>query len=164
MALSWLTPDMLLESFEPAWSPDQAQALPPVCKPAQQVGEIMAEEPLTVTPATSLADAMALMGRHRFRHLPVVDAGKLVGILSDRDVLRFVRRGPLSETLVGRAMSRKLWTATRETPILTAASLMGEHHIGCLPVLDRHGHLVGIVSASDVLRCLSVHAPVQAWL
>ncbi len=164
MALSWLTPEMLLESFDPAWAQGQPQSLPPVCKPAQEVGDIMTEDPLTVAPDLSLAEALTRMSQHRFRHLPVVEGRKLVGILSDRDVLGFVRRGSLSETSVGRAMTRKLWTAARETPILTAASLMAEHHVSCLPVLDRHGHLVGIVSASDVLRCLSVHAPVQAWL
>ncbi len=167
MALSWVTPDFLLQAFEPApaeaaWPPALARhRLPPVCRPAQEVQDLMTRDLATIGSEVTVTRALHLMAERGFRHLPVLKGSRLVGILSDRDVLRFVHR---PETPVATAMTRKLWTAACHTPILTAARLMAEHHVGCLPVVDERGDLVGILSASDVLRCLSYHAPVQAWL
>lgn len=156
MALSWLTPGLLLESFDPAFQAESM--LPPVVKPVQTVGDLMTLDVVVVSPATPLAEARQKLKAGGFRHLPVCEGRKLVGVLSDRDLLR------QAEGVARQLMTRKVWTARRSTPILTAAHLMAEHRVGCLPVLDGHQELEGIVTASDVLRCLSFHAPVQAWL
>lgn len=156
MALSWLTPDMLLEDFDPAFQAESM--LPPVVKPIQTVGDLMTEEVVFVSPATSLEEARQKLRAGGFRHLPVCEGGKLVGVVTDRDLLR------QAQGVVRQVMTRKVWTAHRSTPILTAAHLMAEHRVGCLPVLGRDHQLLGILAASDVLRCLSFHAPVQAWM
>lgn len=156
MALSWLNPNLVTESFDPAFQ--EGSILPPVVKPVQSVGDLMTSEVVFVAPGAALSEARLKLQTGGFRHLPVCDGRKLVGVVSDRDLLR------KAEGIVRQVMTRKVWTAHRSTPILTAAHLMAEHRISCLPVLDRHRELEGIVSASDLLRCLSFHAPVQAWL
>ncbi len=167
MALSWLTPDMWLENYDPNQvqaSTRRFQNLPSVSSEVESVGEVMTTSVTIISPEATLAEARELMRAHRFRHLPVVENARLVGILSDRDILRAKRSAPLETMAVSEAMTQKLWTADPATSILTAAELMAEYRVGCLPVLDENMRLQGIVSASDVMRCLSVHAPVQAWL
>ncbi|MEW6283708.1 MAG: CBS domain-containing protein [Candidatus Eremiobacterota bacterium] len=173
MALSWLSSEFALESFEPAypepaqaWSPLSrvSQVMPPVYRSVARLADIMSAEVVTIDPDTGLDEALLLMKERGFRHLPVVSQGRLQGVLSDRDVLRTVRQGKLSETPVARAMTRRLWTAGPEMPIWEAASLMAEHRIGCLPVVDPGTGLVGIVTTTDMMRCLAFHAPVEAWL
>ncbi len=89
------------------------------------------------------------MDTGRFRRLPVVDQGKLVGILTERDIRSHL--GYLESTRVNAAMTADPATITPRTTAEDAARLMLEHKIGGLPVLD-NGALVGIVSTSDVLR------------
>lgn len=117
---------------------------------------------VTVTPDATLADAQQLFARHRFHHLPVVEGEELVGILSDRDILRAVspflgtlaERGQDLETTtrrVHRVMSRALVTVEGSTSMADAAVLMLSKSVSCLPVLAA-GRLVGILTTRDMLR------------
>ncbi len=116
---------------------------------ALRIENCMTPNPVTVTPGDSLAVAKARMDTGRFRRLPVVDQGKLVGILTEREIRSHL--GYLESTRVNAAMTADPATITPRTTAEDAARLMLEHKIGGLPVLD-NGALVGIVSTSDVLR------------
>ena len=122
----------------------------------------MKHDPVTVSPEDSFRHAMTLIRQKGIRHLPVVEAGQLVGIITDRDI-RQTSPSPatsleihelhylLERVKIREIMTRKVYTVTPETPIEEAARLMLEHKIGGLPVLQA-GRLVGIITETDILR------------
>jgi acetoin utilization protein AcuB len=114
-----------------------------------QIASCMTRDPVTVTPHDLLARAKALMDSGRFRRLPVMEGGKLVGILTERDLRN--HWGYLERTRVDAAMTPEPVTITPRITAEDAARLMLQHKIGGLPVIE-DGALVGIVSTSDILR------------
>src|SRR5688572_6109769 len=123
----------------------------------------MTPDVITASPDTSLADALKLTRGNRIRHLPVVQDGQLVGLVTDRD-LRLAMppvwasdtdhqdlRNALTTRTVGEFMVKAIITTTPDAPIEDAARQLYEHRIGCLPVLDA-GEMVGIITETDVLR------------
>lgn len=125
--------------------------------------DVMTERPCTAHANTTLYDAMHAMWEQGFRHLPVVEDGTLVGMLSERDLrgeslslleeperARVQLRQAVSARMVGDVLS-----VDPETGLGEVIDLLLEHRIGALPVVDAmDGELVGIVSYVDVLRAL----------
>jgi acetoin utilization protein AcuB len=119
------------------------------------VEQVMTSPVTTVESAHPIAHADDLLHEGRFRHLPVVKDGVLVGIVSDRDVTLSRRTGGVRALLtVESIMRRPVVTVEPDAPIEEASRLMLEHAAGALPVLD-DGRLVGIVSESDLFRMLT---------
>ncbi|WP_019851593.1 CBS and ACT domain-containing protein [Desulfitobacterium sp. PCE1] len=124
------------------------------------VKQFMTSRVFTVSPEDNIADTMALMREKQINRLPVVEKGKLVGIVTDGD-LREVSPSPATTLsifelnyLVGKTPIRdvavkKVITCTPDTKIEDAALLMREHGIGALPVVE-NSKLVGIVTESDI--------------
>ncbi len=124
------------------------------------VRDRMTANPITVTPHTPVFESLKIMRDKNIRRLPVLKDGKLVGIVTELDLLK-VSPSPatslsvyelnylLAKTTIKEAMSSKLVTVTGDTPIEEAAILMREHKIGGLPVVDE-GKLVGIITETDV--------------
>jgi acetoin utilization protein AcuB len=137
-----------------------------------QVSEWMTPAPLTVAPSTPFSKVQELMLRRRIRHLPVVEEGRLVGIITDRDV-RTVQPSPatslatremhyLFDRLTVRAvMTRPVLTVTAHEPLAEAVRLMLENRIGGLPVIDGE-RLVGILTEVDLLRAFSTTLGIRA--
>ncbi len=144
------------------------------------VQEVMTPDPVTVTPATPVGQAAALMLERRINGLPVVDdSGALVGIICQSDLIAEQKKLPLPSffTLldgyipltslkhlereveriaavnVGQAMTRQPVTVGPRTPLSQAAALMVDSNFHTLPVLDQ-GRLVGVVGKEDLLRSL----------
>lgn len=121
------------------------------------VNEIM-RKPVTVIQATTLlGEAFQQLQAHGFRHLPVMDQGRLVGVLTDRDI-RFATSSlspapRTAEDPVSLAMSSPVSTADPLDPIEDAARIMRDRKIGCLPVMDG-SELVGILTGMDLLDAL----------
>ncbi|HZA83876.1 MAG TPA: CBS and ACT domain-containing protein [Actinomycetes bacterium] len=122
------------------------------------VADAMTPEPATVPPEATVAAALAVMRRGRFRHLPVVAGGELVGVVAHSDLEASPDAPPeVAESLAGRPvaelMSQDPVTVWAEEPVEVAARLLREHAIGCLPVLadDR---LAGIITESDLFSVL----------
>jgi acetoin utilization protein AcuB len=120
----------------------------------------MAREVATLSPEETAGEALALCRQRRIRHLPVVEDGRLVGIVSDRDLRSATpalgdqaRAAALAEIRVGEVMARDVVTARPDDPIDGAANAMRERRINCLPVLEEDG-LVGILTSSDVMEAL----------
>lgn len=126
-----------------------------------KISKYMTRKLITVTPEMSVKDAFLIMRTHRVRHLPVVDGDRLVGIISDRDLRRPRWVDALDDwtayyqiddgTTVQDVMTSNPETVRTYDPILKAVGLFREHRYGALPVLDKDGALVGILSAQDLL-------------
>ena len=117
------------------------------------VKERMSPRFITIGPGASLAEARALLDQHRIRHLPVVEKGNPVGIITDRDIRSAASASSLGQVKVGEAMTKNLIMVTPDTRVQEAAKLMVTHRIGGLPV-QRDGRLVGIITETDLLNAL----------
>jgi acetoin utilization protein AcuB len=117
------------------------------------VRDVMATDLVTVRPHETARHAYRLMRDNRFRHLPVVEDGRLVGVLSDRDLRPVLLSPSLARARVRELMSEDLTTVTPDAPVEEAASLLVVKKIGCLPVVT-DGGLVGIVTETDLLAVL----------
>jgi acetoin utilization protein AcuB len=127
-----------------------------------RVQDLMTTTLVTVTPDTSVHAARTLMQQRKIRHLPVLEHGQLVGIISDR-LLRTVLPSPatslsvwevnylLDRLTVGEVMNRFVMTVTPETLASEAVSRMLGQKVGALPVVE-DGRLVGILTRTDILR------------
>jgi acetoin utilization protein AcuB len=113
------------------------------------VAERMTRNPVTVCPQDTLADARSKMSSGGFRQLPVVADGRLVGIVTDRDVRE--RSMQLRLTTVATVMTEEVLTVTPQASLAAAARMLLEYKIGGLPVLEGE-KLVGIVTTSDFLK------------
>ena len=119
------------------------------------VGQIMSEHPVWVTPETDVVNAAIRMSEHGLGALPVCDRGQLVGIITDRDiVVRYLGRAANEGRLVAHYMTRDPVTIEPEQPLEYAEQLMSEHHIRRIPVC-KHGQLVGMIAQGDLARCTS---------
>jgi acetoin utilization protein AcuB len=125
------------------------------------IGRLMTYVAATVSSHDTLQTAADLMKNGGFRRVPVVDEGKLVGIVSDRDVRE--HSGYLELTRVTAAMTADPQTVTPKMSVEDAARLMIEHKIGGLPVVE-DGKLVGMITTTDVLKAfLKVEAAAQTF-
>jgi CBS domain-containing protein len=120
-----------------------------------RVQEIMTKEVWTCRPEETLAAVAKLMWDHDVGTVPVVAAdGKLVGILTDRDLCMtaYFTGSPLGSIPVSHAMSKKVFCARPGQTVAAAEELMRSKQVHRLPVLDEAGKLVGMVSLSDLAR------------
>jgi len=124
------------------------------------VKDSMTREVVTLSPRTTAGEALALSRERRIRHLPVLEEGRLVGIVSDRDLRSATpvlgdpaRAEALGGILVQEVMARDVTTIRPDAPIEEAANAMREEKIGCLPVVE-DGSLVGVITSSDVMEAL----------
>ncbi|MBE0437017.1 MAG: CBS domain-containing protein [Methylomicrobium sp.] len=132
-----------------------------------RVEDLMTSQVFTVEQHDMIDRVFFLLHYEKVRHLPVVEKGKVIGIVSDRDLYKAL--GPKSnsnsvETVEGKTvlqvvpqkvqhiMRRGVLTVNPDTYASEAASIMAENKVGALPVVDKNNKLVGIVSATDILR------------
>ena len=128
------------------------------------VRERMTRNPVLCSLDLPVNDAFDLMKKERIRRLPVVDKnGKLVGIVSDKDLLR-VSPSPattlsayeipylLSKVKVNDVMTKKVITVSEDTPIEDAARIMVDNKIGGLPVVNESNAVVGIITETDIFK------------
>jgi CBS domain-containing protein len=115
-----------------------------------RVAEIMTNATVTDSTSGSLSSAADLMWRQQTGSLVIVEGDEIVGIVTERDVLRTVAVGKdVNSVVVDDVMTRELVTTTPDTPVRDAARIMAQHWIRHLPVVDG-GRLVGIVSQRDI--------------
>jgi CBS domain-containing membrane protein len=133
-----------------------------------RVADVMTREVRTLGPNDQLRLAEELMQQGRFRHVVVVDAGRVAGVLSQRDIFhgalawslgqgRKAHEQLLAATAVKDVMGSHVVTVDPDAPLAEAAALLREHKIGCLPVVAGDV-LVGILTEGDFLALLARRA------
>jgi len=109
--------------------------------------ERMTTTPVTITGNLTVTQALEVIERRNVHHLPVLnDRGSLVGIITERDLLR-----AKGSDVVENLMERRVITVTEYTPLENAARIMADHKIGSLPVM-RDGKMVGIITQTDLFK------------
>ena len=129
------------------------------------VSDIMTRDVVALLEEQNLGQVLATFERFSFHHLPVLDNGKVVGMLGQRDVLRATVAGMdqsvvaqnrearfVERTFVRDLMKTTVFTARPEDSVSTAAAQMLEARVDSLPVVDAAGTLLGIVTSHDILR------------
>jgi acetoin utilization protein AcuB len=136
----------------------------PLMPEAPAVRQFMTS-PVTSLPSTArLLEAGLLLRAGRIRHIPIIDDGKLVGILSDRDIQRCTPslltrvsadeyNAIFEDTPVARVMTRDPKHISPEAPLHAAATMLRAHKLGCLPVIEG-GKVIGIITKDDMLAAL----------
>ncbi len=125
----------------------------------------MTREVVTVEADTPFLEARLILKDKRIRHLPVVDHGKLIGIVTDRDLKQAAPSGAttldiyelnylLLKMTVRDLIKRDPVTIKPTNSVEKAALLMHDHKIGCLPVVDEAGTLVGMITETDLLAVM----------
>ena len=178
-ASSRVTADDLVERFsaprerlEDAYHPEDRVYVER--EPALVAEQIMSSPVQTLPEDAGLAEAWLLIRDRRFRHVPVLDhKGQVVGILSDRDLLReaagissaagAVPQSPAWSSIRS-LITRQVVTATPDTDIRQIARVFFEDRIGAMPIVEEKGGLVGLITRSDILRAIINHAPLEMWL
>jgi CBS domain-containing membrane protein len=126
------------------------------------VREIMMGSPVTLKPEDTLDLANDVISLGRIRHIPVVEDGRLVGLLSERDLMGATasqifglkqksKAALLKSVMIKDVMKKKVITVTSDTKIADAAHLMADKKIGCVPVMS-NGALIGLLTTTDILR------------
>ncbi len=151
----------------------------------QKAKEIMSSPPVSIHEDKTLQDTIKLLAEHRFSGVPVVDSeGKLVGIISDTDIIRYsekikvvpmanlsgwispyanvselasMQKGieTLHQTRVSEVMTRKVHTVNEEAEASDIARLMNRRNVNRIPVVDDDNKLVGIVTRADMVQCMA---------
>lgn len=127
------------------------------------VAERMTKHPVTMTSDATIGDVDRVMKKNKFHRMIIVDDGKLVGYLSDRDVMRvapspatslskFEIRALLDKLKVKDVMQKKVVTVPESATIEEAALIMYNNKVGGLPVISEVGAVVGIITATDILK------------
>src|SRR4051812_6759211 len=125
-------------------------------KPVPKVMDFMTTNPHTVRVDMTLTEASALMREHQFRHLPVLRAGSLVGMLSQRDIhlIETLKDVDPNLVVVEDAMSPEVFEVAPDANLDVVAATMAEHKYGSAVVVD-NGRVVGIFTNVDALNALA---------
>jgi CBS domain-containing protein len=128
-----------------------------------RVGDYMVKPATTISAASTIAEALGLFERLDFNMLPVVDRGRLVGVVSKFDILKIFAFTPKSvvpsyDELVSHPVSevltRNYISVDAETPLTRVLQQMVEQRIASVPVIDKQGSLIGVISRTDILHAL----------
>jgi len=147
------------------------------------VKDVMSENVITISPEESIRDAIEKMAKNNVSGLIVVENEKVIGIISESDVIKFLSSGfpeiktPINVTLsilqvlesgikimnevkkIGKLkvkdlMNKRVFSVKPEDTVLEAARIMSKKDVRRLPVIDENGKLVGVISRTDILKAL----------
>ena len=125
----------------------------------------MTRNPISISPNDNVDAAQDLLKKHKIRRLPVIDRGKLVGIITDKDLMRVAPSAAttlskyeinslLAKITIREIMSDKVISVNENAPIEEAALLMSMNKIGGLPVVSNVGAVVGVITETDIFNAL----------
>lgn len=119
-----------------------------------KICEAMTINPIVVNPDTTMYELRTLLKEHRISGKPVLQDGKLIGIISIEDLINCLMSKEMDKS-VGSKMTKNVKTVYADEPLVYAISIFNETHFGRLPVIDRDtGNLLGIITKGDIIVCL----------
>ncbi|MCB9528414.1 MAG: CBS domain-containing protein [bacterium] len=132
-----------------------------------KVRDVMTPDPIAIRSDRTIRDALETLEKHHIRHLPILEDGRLSGILSDRSVAPWRQtlfdaeswhdvdlEALLMQTRVADIVERRVVSIDPDAPVSAAIDALLDHNIGAVPVVDDRDELVGIVSYVDLLRAM----------
>lgn len=149
---------------------------------AKTVADVMTRDPITATPETPLTEVIKILAERRISSLPVVDGGKLVGVISETDLMwresgvtpppyimlldsviylenpaRYEREihKALGQTVREVMSDHHVITIAADKPLREAAQIMHEGTVNSLPVVDSAGQVIGILTRGDIVRAMA---------
>jgi len=118
-----------------------------------KIGDVMTKRLVTVTPDTSMAEFKEVLRVNRISGTPVVEDGRLVGIISLEDLIKALLEGDI-ESPVRNRMTRNVYTVAAHESVIEAVKTFAQKGVGRLPVVDDQGDLVGIITQGDITQGL----------
>jgi len=118
----------------------------------EQVRQIMTQNPVTAGPSNSIAEVTELMVTNGLNQLPVVENGKLVGMITTHDLWKDSLNPDVNHTDISSIMSTKVIKIAPKDKVGTAAELFMDRRFKTLPVVNLDNQLKGVVTAFDVMR------------
>ena len=125
-------------------------------KPIPKIQKYMSTSPHTVRPDLTLADAAAVMREHNIRHLPVLNGGALVGVLSIRDIhlIETLKAVDPAKRKVEDAMTQEVYVVSPDSPLDEVVDELAAKKYGSA-IVEQNGKVVGIFTVIDALQALS---------
>jgi CBS domain-containing protein/anti-sigma regulatory factor (Ser/Thr protein kinase) len=118
-----------------------------------KIEDVMKRDVITVSPAATMRELKELLRLRRISGVPVLDQGRLVGIISLEDLIKALEEGGMDAS-VGEKMTERVETLYADEPVVQAINRMSRSGYGRFPVVDRSGALVGILTRGEVIRGL----------
>jgi len=118
------------------------------------IDKYMTAMPHTINPDLPVKKALEMMREHRIRHVPVLSAGQLLGVVTDRDIKLASSFQGSTELTVNDVMTPDPYCVVPHSPLDQAVFEMAEHRYGCAIIRQENGKVVGVFTATDALRVL----------
>ena len=117
----------------------------------------MTRQPWTIGKDAKMSQAHLLMREHHIRHLPVLDSGRLVGIVTERDLhlIETLPGGDPDEVSVEEAMTPEVYVVSADDPVDTVVEKMADHKYGSAVVVNQRGIVAGIFTSIDAMQVLA---------
>ena len=121
------------------------------------ISEYMSRAPVCAQLNLELAAAVQLLAQQTFRHLPVLDGTKVVGVVSERDlaIAEALLPNDWEDFPLAEAMTPEPYCVSPDTPLCEVAKVMAENKYGCALVVDPSGAILGLFSTVDAMRILA---------
>ena len=126
--------------------------------------DIMTKTVISISSADPLTKAAEIMNKYSFHHLPVVDDKTLMGIISDRDILEVKGSPKFNQQLVKDICHKEVIAARDMTDIKLLTQIMLEEKISSLPIIDDNNEMVGIITKTDILVCVTKNMPLELYI
>jgi acetoin utilization protein AcuB len=148
----------VIDAYEKAVSPDSPR------RRVIYARDLMTKIIVTIRDTEPIQHAFNLFAQKRFRHIPVVSLNDdLLGIISERDVLRHAAKQASMQAPVSVIMHSPVLVAAEGAETRAVAKVLFDERIGCMPIVNEKGALLGIITRSDILRTLLIQAPLELW-
>lgn len=132
--------------------------------------DIMSKDVTTISSEDTLQDALSLFEDKRYRHVPIIKDGRVINLISDRDILKIqIKRSQSPDSAIDHSIleyvpPKDLLCAREKTAIRKISLLMLQKNIGCVPILNKEEQLIGMVTRSDILRAIVQFGPIDLWV
>ena len=132
------------------------------------IGHIMTKDIIAAGPSNRLSQLFQFFSERNINHLPIVENGKLIGIISNKDLVRLLYKYVIIQKRTDIAaldeefkivdyMTKDVVTATESTTVVDVKDMFGKKPFNCLPVVNAEGQLVGIVTPKDLMKMKIIH-------